>query len=244
VNRSDAARRRWQDPAYRAKQHAAAAANRRTWQERFWEKVNKDGPVPEYHPELGPCWIWTGAKGRSGYGSYNPGLLESEGSSPAYRLAYKLLVGPIPKGLTIDHLCRVHACVKAIANEQGPAHLEAVTMRVNILRGEGTAAVNAAKTHCIRGHPFDAENTYFYGKNRQHRRCRACKRETWRAWHARTRPQRQPPKPRPLPTHCPHGHEFTPENTVIYNGARGCRECRRRNAREWHRRKYGWKPRD
>jgi len=148
-----------------------------------------------------------------------------------------LLVGPIPEGLKLDHLCRNSACVKPIANEQGPAHTEPVTQRENVLRGNAPAAVNAVKTHCIRGHPFDAANTYVYGKGR-HRRCRTCKRLAWRP-----RPRRPRPPPKPLKTHCIHGHAFTPENTMIYSGARACRECRRRNAREWHRRKYGWKPR-
>ncbi len=85
----------------------------------------------------------------------------------AHRAAYELYVGPIPEGLTIDHLCRNTLCVN-------PAHLEAVTMRENILRGTGPSAQAARKTHCLRGHPFDDGNTLFRATGK--RVCRACQR--------------------------------------------------------------------
>ena len=82
----------------------------------------------------------------------------------AHRMIYELLVGPIPDGLEIDHLCRNRGCVN-------PGHMEPVTHRENLMRGDTVAAANPAKTHCIRGHPYDDENTYRYGS---HRYCRAC----------------------------------------------------------------------
>jgi len=85
-----------------------------------------------------------------------------------------MIVGPIPDGLTIDHLCRNRACVK-------PAHLEAVSQRVNTLRSPiAVAAINARKTHCKRGHAFDDLNTRVsIGPNGQRRRdCRACHRKS------------------------------------------------------------------
>jgi hypothetical protein len=85
----------------------------------------------------------------------------------AHRIMYQWLVGPIPDGLVIDHLCRNRWCVT-------PAHMEPVTTRENVLRGEGHAAVNAAKTHCIHGHEFTPENTYRWKGSR--RTCRECSR--------------------------------------------------------------------
>jgi hypothetical protein len=83
----------------------------------------------------------------------------------AYRITYETLVGPVPNGLELDHLCRVRACVN-------PGHLEPVTHRVNTLRGETVAARNARATHCPAGHPYDEVNTYADRLGR--RSCREC----------------------------------------------------------------------
>lgn len=92
------------------------------------------------------CWVWTGAIDPEGYGYFGR-------HTAAYRAAYELFVGPIPTHLEPDHLCRNRACIN-------PSHLELVTHAVNGLRGNSAAALNARKTHCMRGHPFDATNTY------------------------------------------------------------------------------------
>jgi len=93
--------------------------------ERFWPKVNKDGPVPEHRPDLGPCWIWTAG------GDYGRGRFAVVGRSGrlllAHRFAYELLIGPIPEGLTLDHLCMTPLCVN-------PEHLEPVTQAENSRR--------------------------------------------------------------------------------------------------------------
>lgn len=139
---------------------------------RFWAKVNKDGPVPIDRPELGPCWVWTAAGSRSGsgYGKFSVRGVRVQ----AHRFAVERLQGPIPEGMEPDHLCRNPSCVKAIADECGPAHLELVTHRENMLRGDTNAsAVNARKTHCIHGHAFTLANTYITPAGR--RQCRACK---------------------------------------------------------------------
>jgi hypothetical protein len=88
----------------------------------------------------------------------------------AHRASYEAFIGPIPDGMTIDHLCRNRKCVN-------PSHLEAVPMRVNVLRGVGVTAKNAVKTHCVNGHEFNDQNTYSDSKGRS---CRACKRERFR----------------------------------------------------------------
>lgn len=115
---------------------------RKTIEERFWEKVIKKGKDE--------CWEWIGCKS-NGYGRFS--VLAENGL--VHRYSYKLHKGKIPKGLTIDHLCRNRQCVN-------PKHLEAVTHRVNILRGVGASAKNAKKTHCKRGHLFSKKNTYAY----------------------------------------------------------------------------------
>lgn len=146
-------------------------------QERFWSKVNKAGSVPEKRSELGPCWLWTGYLHR-GYGQFHA----DQTTYRAHRFAYEEIVGPIPDGLEIDHLCRVRSCCN-------PSHLEPVTHRVNVLRSESFAAKYAAQTHCRRGHEFTPENTYVSPKNQ--RECRTCHREDERAFRAARRAREQ-----------------------------------------------------
>ena len=128
-------------------------------QKRFWSKVDRQ--------DAG-CWPWTGSTDIHGYGVFKvQGKLVR-----AHRFAYELLVGPIPDDLTLDHLCRNRACVN-------PADLEPVTRGENVLRGETIPAKNAAKTHCPRGHLYDAPNTYV---DPAHKRvCRTCHRDKERA---------------------------------------------------------------
>lgn len=100
-------------------------------EQRFWAKIDKHGPIPPHRPELGPCWIWTAAIDRGGYGVIN---WNGHRAYKAHRAAYELMVGPIPEGLPLDHLCLIKPCVKAIADKFGPAHLEAVTHAENNIR--------------------------------------------------------------------------------------------------------------
>jgi hypothetical protein len=123
------------------------------------------------------CHIWTGYLDRQGYGHIGTGAK----TFATHRLAYEFAKGPIPDGLTIDHLCRVRACCN-------PDHLEAVTTRVNVLRGTGITAVNARKTHCRNGHEFDDKNTYIWTDG--HRRCLACTVE-WNRKHRTTNRETQ-----------------------------------------------------
>lgn len=134
---------------------------RRRWpppEERFWAATNKRGPAE--------CWEWQATRTSAGYGHFHvSGRLVS-----SHRFAYELLVGPIPEGLELDHLCRNPACVN-------PAHLEPVTHSENILRGVGPVAENARKTHCPRGHPFTADDVTIRD-GRVHRKCLICARAT------------------------------------------------------------------
>lgn len=137
-------------------------------EERFWPKVNRDGPIPAFAPHLGPCWIWTAASIKTQtegvrYGAFSIG----GGPKLAHRVSYEFAKGPILDGLEVDHLCRITLCVN-------PNHLEAVTGRENVLRSSSPAAESAARTHCNRGHPYDPENTRVY---RGARRCKRCEKE-------------------------------------------------------------------
>ena len=145
-----------------------------TVEERFWAKVSTAGPAPDYRPDLGPCWLWLGVQNRDGYGQFKV----RGHMAGAHRFAYELLVGSITEAMELDHLCRVRRCVN-------PAHLEPVTHRENMRRGEtglATALQRRAKTNCPKGHPYDAENTYWQGNRRS---CRTCRRAHNRAWRAR-----------------------------------------------------------
>lgn len=107
----------------------------------------------------GECWLWTGSLHTDGYA-----LTSFKGKTTGvHRLAYEAYVGPIPEGLEIDHLCRVRRCVN-------PAHLEAVTHKVNMQRRDYSPA---SKTHCKNGHPFDEANTRVRDGKRV---CRTCRR--------------------------------------------------------------------
>lgn len=126
-------------------------------------------------PDVLDCWEFTGCLNSKGYGCISHhGRVQL-----AHRVAYELLVGPIPTGYQIDHLCRFRACCN-------PAHLEAVTPGENNRR---QIAVNGTwrgrLTACKRGHAFDGGNTYI--DHRGHRQCRECR----RAWdRAHPKPSR------------------------------------------------------
>ena len=84
-------------------------------EERFWSKVNKNGPAPTHRPELGPCWLWTAYTNRDGYGGFQRGR-RGAGYVLAHRLSWELHNGPIPAGLHALHACDVRNCVR-------PSHL-------------------------------------------------------------------------------------------------------------------------
>lgn len=133
-------------------------------EDRFWRHVEKMNP--------NGCWAWQGAKNNSGYGVFLP-MSRQTGGVPvlAHRFSLALEGRFVPSGLAVDHLCRNRSCVN-------PSHLEIVTMRVNVLRGEGRAAREAKQILCLRGHPLFGPNLSLDKKRdgSLHRRCLACRR--------------------------------------------------------------------
>lgn len=170
--------------------------------ERFWKKIDRSRE----------CWIWTGAKDPTGYGRFHVRVGDRYVDALAHRFAYERLIGPVPDGLTIDHLCRNRSCVN-------PKHMKLVSVQTNILRGDAPTAHNARKTHCVHGHSFDEANTYRPPGSKR-RQCRTCKARRHRerlekrreAWAKRT--------------HCRRGHLLDDETTLLTDrGRRFCRIC-------------------
>jgi hypothetical protein len=114
------------------------------------------------------CWEWTASYYPNGYGCARPGGHSAPGQM-AHRLVYEIEIGPIPEGLVLDHLCRNKGCCN-------PDHLEPVTQRENVLRGDGPSAQFAMQTHCKRGHEFTPANTYTPPSLCSRRMCRTCMR--------------------------------------------------------------------
>lgn len=168
-----------------AKRGPKLGANRKPNSVRFWAKVNKNGPVPSYRPELGACWLWTGCisqdqpKCKGGYGRFWISVPDSTKYKQvmAHRYAYELENGTIPEGKEPDHLCRVRSCIR-------PSHLEPVTRQENILRGYNPQAINARKKTCSNGHPLSGNNMRMEGNSR---RCRKCARAAQLRWEAKQR---------------------------------------------------------
>jgi hypothetical protein len=134
---------------------------------RFWRYVDKSG--------TGGCWLWTNSLTEDGYGRFWPDRTRVL----AHRFAYELIVGPIPEGLQLDHLCRVRRCVN-------PAHLEPVTAAENARRSPVTlSTINSRKTHCVNGHELTAGNTAV--DKRGWRACRACVRIRKKAYRSARR---------------------------------------------------------
>ncbi len=125
----------------------------------FWKKVIKTET----------CWIWVGYIDKIGYGVFG---VNPKSIGRAHRYSYELLVGPIPEGLEIDHVCSNRKCVN-------PAHLEPVTHIVNVRRSKRIGWNMREKTHCPKGHPLSGDNVY---RHNGRRHCRKCNYENSKRW--------------------------------------------------------------
>lgn len=206
---------------------------------RFWRLVDR--------PENG-CWTWLGSTGENGRGVFRA----LGGHHASYRIAYALEYGEVPAGLVVRHTCDNKTCVR-------PAHLQLGTQSQNMAdaRGRrrhkrGIAHYNSSKTECYWGHALLPDNTYI--DPRGWRSCRECRRLVGREQSRRTElseeqrqarnaymrdylRRRRAATPRiklanAEKTHCPHGHEYTEDNTIRERmGGRRCKTCHRNRNR-------------
>lgn len=166
-----------------------------------------------YDTQVNGCWLWTGALVTKKPGRDYGCKMVNRKRWMAHNLVYTLMVGPIPEGMELDHLCRTPRCVR-------PEHLEPVPHKTNVLRGESPAAGHARKTCCPLGHPYD-------GTHRNGRRyCTRCRKKGMRTWQkAHTSGLGTGGRQR-TKTHCPQGHPYDAENTYHPPKRPNTRQCR------------------
>ncbi len=170
---------------------------------RFWKNIQVD--------EITGCWLWQHKLRSDGYARFKV----NQKSVYVHCWAYEIFINQIPQGLELDHLCSVRHCCN-------PLHLEPVTHKENCSRGR----VNQfkGKTHCIKGHLFDAKNTRI--TKRGHRICRMCQKE----WQQRNNGFMEKGSRKV----CKRGHPFDETNTYIDpRGNKNCKECQRDRCRQY-----------
>lgn len=155
--------RKWGDP------RVVSSRWKQTDAERFWSHVDRSGD----------CWAWTGGT-KNGYGTFYVTRDGTDRMQQAHRFAFELERGPIPDGMTLDHLC--HTAVADDCREGSkcphrrcvrPDHLDSMPLGDNI-----SAGGNGAKMTCKHGHEFTPENTGHHGPDGRYRYCLTCKRAT------------------------------------------------------------------
>jgi len=164
--------RSWRDAAIRQRRSDGI---RESWRRRL--RMTDDEKERRLLPRLlskilidsSGCWLWNGSISPEGYAR----IAVLGKPEYAHIVLYMRMVGTIPCGLELDHLCRVRHCVN-------PAHLEPVTSRVNMLRGVGVTAIRAKQTHCKRGHEFNTENTGRAANGTRY--CRICRLASRKGW--------------------------------------------------------------
>lgn len=139
--------------------------------DRFWSKVDVNGPLPPEGVPGGPCWNWLGGFFKAGYGQFALGRMPRK----AHRVSYTINIGDVPNAMPLDHLCKNKGCCN-------PLHTEPVTYRENAVRCDSEVGKNSRKTHCKSGHALEGDNVFYYKPtpDRPHGRryCRVCRRES------------------------------------------------------------------
>ena len=128
------------------------------YKEKFYKKIKK----------IDKCWIWQGYKNKKGYGKFYAGK-----QLYSHRYSYLIHKGIINHLMQIDHLCKNTSCCN-------PDHLEEVTQRINLLRGDTNTSKNAKKTHCPKGHEYFGNNLFYDNGSRQCKKCHSIKNKAYR----------------------------------------------------------------
>lgn len=186
----------------------------------------------ERYETTGSCWTRLHGVRSDGYG----GISYKSKPELVHRIIYEALVGPIPEGLMLHHVCRNRACCN-------PQHLDPMTLSEHTRLEDNVSSRNKLKTHCPKGHPLSGDNVSYIPPNKRMptggRYCRTCKREAINACYQRKKLREgRTGIDNADKTHCIHGHPFSPENTYIWaDGKRQCKTCNRNRVREYKRRK-------
>lgn len=166
-------------------------------EERFWSKV-------EVHQPAG-CWEWSAEIDRWGYGRFS--MLKKHWL--AHRVAFSILIGQIPEGLQLDHLCRNRRCVN-------PDHLQTVTARENLARSQAPAHRVRRSGVCQKGH------SDFTVTNKGRWVCRVCSAANQQRYREKKRAEHPPYRGK----FCKRGHPLEGDNLRLYRGVHYCRACR------------------
>lgn len=142
------------------------------------------------------CWLYIRWRKADGYAH----ITRNYKVIYAHRYVYEQLIGPIPEGMTIDHVCHTMECPtpgKLCPHRRccNPMHLQLATGKENTLRSQGPAAMNSIKQVCPKGHPYDEKNTCFRNKRRY---CRTCARLKTRMIRERKKAAASPDNPNAL----------------------------------------------
>lgn len=194
------------------------------------------------------CWEWMGGT-RGGYARFSTGSRQHTKRWQAHRWAYQHWIGKIPRATDLDHTC--HKKNECLAGDDcphrrcvNPMHMEPVSHAENVRRGR-SGMTQSGRTHCPQGHPYDQSNTMVIerrpGVRGPNRMCRECSRQRRRIWYQNSVDHEV--VSHLSKTHCPKGHEYTPENTIPCKTSAGptrgrrCRECKLQGVRDLRARK-------
>lgn len=189
---------------------------------RRWPLIDRLNRMVERDENTG-CWNFVGAKNELGYGVIGSG---GKGGRMlgAHRAMWEHLVGPIPPGNHLHHICKNPSCCR-------PSHLMSVSPYEHKIVEPNS---HRNKTHCVHGHPFSGDNLRVVIRNgHEHRECRACCNQRVKNAYRRSHPL--PSKPRPLKTHCKFGHPLSGDNLSragLKRGERVCKLCAAARQRE------------